>query len=120
MDHPSLQLVYERVYEIFVLAVDAIDNGVSAYPADLTPRYRDQTNLGSRVSHLQPWWNEKYSDGILDSLFEKAVTMTGEELLDRVRYTALAWLPARSIVENALQNRNETGPLFGHIFFLVR
>ena len=102
-------LLYDRIYEIFILAVDAIDNGVSAFPSDLTPRYRDQTNLASRVSHLQPWWNEKYTDNILDTLFEKAVTMTGEELVDRIRYTALAWLPARAIVENALQHRTQTG-----------
>lgn len=50
----------------FIEAIDAIDNGISQYPNDIKPKYRSQTNLSSRVSHLNPAWNQPYESTILD------------------------------------------------------
>ena len=42
----------------FIEAIDAIDNGISQYPTDIKPRYRNRTDLSSRVGALNPWWNQ--------------------------------------------------------------
>lgn len=42
---------------------------------------------------------------MLQECFKKAMTMVGEEFLDRVLYYKTAWLPARVIVEEAVKNR---------------
>ncbi len=47
------------MYENFVKEIDAIDNGVEI--ADVR-RYDITTNLSSRVSYLNPEWNEKGVD----------------------------------------------------------
>jgi len=50
-----------------------------------------------------PWWNQPYDN--LDERFERAVKMVGEEFSEKVLYTGLSWLPARSIVEYVVKNR---------------
>lgn len=42
----------------FIEAIDGIDNGVSQYPTDIQPLYKSRTDLSSRVSHLNPAWNQ--------------------------------------------------------------
>ncbi|KAJ3179021.1 hypothetical protein HDU85_004976 [Gaertneriomyces sp. JEL0708] len=100
---PRVEIVYQKVYEDFVLAFDGIDNGVPKYPADIKPKYRDATNASARVSRLNPWWNEPATN--YQERFMKAVDMVGAEFAERVRYVGLSWLPARSIVETALDER---------------
>lgn len=102
---PNLEKIYDKVYENFMEEIDAIDNGISAYDGE--PRYRINTNLSSRVSHLNPPWNEPNPD--LYEQFLKAMKMTGEEFFDRVHYYATAWLPARELVLTALQKRQKVG-----------
>jgi uncharacterized UPF0160 family protein len=53
-DAEVLELVYQRTYENFILALDAVDNGISQYPADVQPRYTVNTSLPSRVGRLNP------------------------------------------------------------------
>ncbi|KAJ3019854.1 hypothetical protein HKX48_001683 [Thoreauomyces humboldtii] len=101
--NPSLSIVYQKIYDDFVLAFDGIDNGVSQYDASLKPKYRDSTNASSRVGKLNPWWNEKNVD--YQERFMKAVAMVGAEFQDRVKYVALAWLPGRELVVKALADR---------------
>jgi hypothetical protein len=43
----------------FIEGIDAIDNGISQYPAELKPAYKVRTDLSSRVSWLNPPWNMK-------------------------------------------------------------
>ena len=59
---------------IFIIrhGVDAIDNGVSQYPADLKPKYLEMTSLSSRVSRLNSRWNEEVSDDLIYDQFLKA------------------------------------------------
>jgi uncharacterized UPF0160 family protein len=42
----------------FIEAIDGIDNGVMQYPGDIEPKYRNNTDLSSRVRALNPWWNQ--------------------------------------------------------------
>ena len=46
------------VAQEFIEGIDGIDNGVQQYPADIQPRYRNRTDLSSRVGWLNPAWNE--------------------------------------------------------------
>ncbi|XP_041467211.1 MYG1 exonuclease-like isoform X3 [Lytechinus variegatus] len=100
-DDPDVTSIYNKVYENFLQEVDAIDNGINQ--TDEKPRYAVTTNLSSRVAHLNPSWNDTQQD--FESGFLKAVALTGEEFLDRINYYAKVWLPARSVVKTALQDR---------------
>ena len=78
------------------------------YPADIEPAYEEKTGLSSRVGRLNPWWNQKTID--IQARFHKAMEMTGSEFVDRVEYYAFAWIPARSLVIDALDQRFEVHP----------
>ena len=41
--------------------------------------------------------------------FHKAMALVGEELLDRVSYYSDSWLPARSLVKEAISKRKQVG-----------
>jgi hypothetical protein len=41
--------------QVFVEAVDAVDNGVSQWDGTGAPRYINNTTLGARVAALNPW-----------------------------------------------------------------
>ena len=98
-----VSVVFDRVYQSFILEVDAIDNGV---PVASEPAYDISTDLSSRVSHLMPTWNEESSDEILMQRFEEAVALVGQEFLSKVKYYAQVWWPARSLVLQAVQERS--------------
>ncbi|KAF9974440.1 hypothetical protein BGZ65_008727, partial [Modicella reniformis] len=91
----KVELLYNKVYENFIEALDGGDNGISQYPPDIKPRYRIGTALPQRVAGLNPWWNQKDVD--LDAQFMKAVAMTGHDFTDAVRYLGFSWLPARDL-----------------------
>jgi len=57
---------------------------------------------------LNPDWNDENSD--YQSLFEKAVSLTGSEFSDCVNYIWRSWLPARDLVEKAFDQRFEVDP----------
>ena len=108
MTHEHLELIYQRVYNEFILAFDGIDNGVTAYPLDIKPKYLDSTGISSRVRDLNPWWNAPPESVDLYQQFLKAIELTGSEFASKVRYLAHSWLPARSIVESDLKSRFES------------
>jgi len=58
------------------------------------------TNLSSRVGGLNPQWNEADFDE--NALFRSAMAMVGTEFDDKVNYYLRAWWPARSIVQEAV------------------
>ncbi|XP_059473307.1 MYG1 exonuclease [Neocloeon triangulifer] len=93
-----LDILYNKMYETFVMEIDGIDNGVNI--CDGEQRYQIHTNLSSRVGHLNPSWNETDFDE--NALFRAAMAMVGAEFDERVRYYSTAWWPARSIVQEAI------------------
>ncbi|THH03864.1 hypothetical protein EW145_g5947 [Phellinidium pouzarii] len=110
LDSPAVELLWMKLYKEFIEAIDGIDNGVSQYPKDATARYKNRTDLSSRVAWLNPVWNESIVSSEVDALFVKASNMTGEEFFNRLDYYAKAWMPARDTVMSALSTRTSVHP----------
>lgn len=127
-DDAVVGLIYEKVYENFVQEIDAIDNGVNQYDGE--PRYTVSTNISSRVAALNPKWNDKDPDP--ENCFQKAMEMVGAEFLENVNYFKNSWLPARTIVQKAIEDRHKVhssgeiiilegaGPWKDHMFSLEK
>lgn len=100
---PIIPLLHLKLYDDFIEAIDGIDNGIPQYTS--TPAYKSKTDLSSRISYLNPNWNESSNDQDGMIRFEKASKLAGEEFFDRLDYSFKAWLPAREIVLKALEER---------------
>lgn len=114
-DDKQLEALYDKVYENFVEAVDAVDNGISQYDGEA--RYTVSSTLSSRVGFLNPRWNSKSQD--TEEGFKKALKMVGEEFLEQVDFYRSAWLPARELVEEAIKNRHQVDPSGEVLVFTV-
>ncbi|PWN48296.1 metal-dependent protein hydrolase [Violaceomyces palustris] len=104
---PVVDLLYIKLYDDFVEAIDGIDNGIPQFPASTKPAYKSRTDLSARVGYLNPSWNEKWDDQDMMKRFEQASLMAGTEFFNRVDYTYNSWLPARQIVLDALNVRKQ-------------
>lgn len=102
--------LYPLVYNKFVEAVDAIDNGVSQYDTDAPARYANRTDLSSRIGSLNPSWNEEAGPEEQMKRFERGMELAAADFTDCVSYLARSWLPARNIVEEAVSKRTEVHP----------
>lgn len=105
LDTDDLRRVYFQVYDCFMEAVDAIDNGIERYVSNEPPRYESSTDLSSRISRLNPEWNDTNPDH--DKAFRAAMALAGSEFDACVRHVATSWLPARAIVAKAFSSRVE-------------
>jgi len=107
-DAKDTDTVYLAIYKNFMEAVDGIDNGISQWPTEgHQQRYKSSTNLSSRVGNLNPRWNQDSSNAATDAAFQKAMALTGSEFLEAVDYVSKCWLPARSLVQQAIEGRHE-------------
>ncbi|VDM52646.1 unnamed protein product [Angiostrongylus costaricensis] len=93
-------ILYRKIYESFVEAIDAIDNGIPQY--DGIPRYYMHGGLSERVGFLNPHWNEVNVNP--DERFQQAMELVGGEFESTVTYLANVWWPAREIVEKAVDD----------------
>jgi len=108
-------VVYDRVYKGFMEHIDGIDNGVEEYSLSDTEQtavtmqrnYRLTTGLSARVGHCNPKWNENATPEMEHECFKKAMKLTQEEFEQSCVTYAKVWLPARSIVQKAIETRNE-------------
>lgn len=116
-DDSKVNTLWLKLYKEFIEAIDGIDNGISQYPKDIQPRYRNRTDLSSRVSWLNPAWNESVDSDSVDARFEQASQLTGEDFFGRLDYYGKAWLPARDIVLKALSERWNVEPSGRILFF---
>ena len=57
---------YLDIFQDYIEAIDGVDNGVSQYPATLTPAYRSRTDVSARVGWLNPAWNESVDSAAVD------------------------------------------------------
>ncbi|XP_061543871.1 UPF0160 protein MYG1, mitochondrial [Phycodurus eques] len=105
-DDKQLEILYDKLYENFVEEVDGVDNGISQ--CDGEARYAISTTLSARVGHLNPRWNSKSQD--TEEGFKKALALVGEEFLDRLDFYLSCWLPARQVVEEAINERHKVEP----------
>lgn len=133
-------VLWDKVYEEFVEALDAQDNGISVYdPEDtkgLTKRFHDGgVGLGSLVGDLNDSWGEgegeegedggSGGDGANkeekikspeqiqqeeDARFLEASTLMGTVFLRKLNYYHRAWLPARSHVQEVYAARKTHEP----------
>lgn len=101
----NLNSIYAKVYENFVQEVDAIDNGITI--CEGMPKYSINTHLSNRVANLNKKWNHFGEFNDMEA-FEQAVKMIGSEFEETVLYTYQTWLPAKSLVVDALEKRFET------------
>ncbi|KAH8555322.1 metal-dependent protein hydrolase [Umbelopsis sp. PMI_123] len=107
---PKIDVLYPKIYDDFIEALDGNDNGISQYPSDLEPAYKESTSLPSRVGAFNPWWNQSVTEADVDARFEQASQLAGSELRDKLLYTANAWLPARELVKSAFEKRSDVHP----------
>ncbi|KAI5784633.1 metal-dependent protein hydrolase [Geopyxis carbonaria] len=106
VDHPNVDLLYQKLYKEFIEAIDANDNGISAYPADIKPLFNYHSlSLPSQVGALNPNWNTPVDQAGEDERFEKASTLMGEAFVSKLDFYAKAWLPARDILIEAFEKR---------------
>ncbi|PXF44393.1 hypothetical protein BWQ96_05836 [Gracilariopsis chorda] len=100
--------VYNKVYDCFMEAIDAIDNGITMYESSHPPRYESSTDLSSRVAKLNAEWYETNPDQ--DANFLKAMDMAGKEMDECMLHVLKSWLPARSILRSAMKERLSLHP----------
>ena len=127
---PEVSLIYEKIYTEFVEALDAHDNGISAYDpkdtASLKKRFSDSgVTIGSMVSDL----NDDYDNDTInpqndasvfrtpeeiqkeeDTRFLEASKLMGTTFLRKLSYYHRAWLPARNVVQTAYDLRHRCDP----------
>jgi uncharacterized UPF0160 family protein len=109
----NLDLVYNKVYDTLLEALDAIDTGVEMAPEGVKLLYKDSTGLSSRVGRLNPRWNEVDSNGNppdMDERFEVACKICGEDFMSVLSKIVEGDLPAREYVETAVLERMSTDP----------
>lgn len=135
IDHPDVDLLYTKLYEDFVEAIDANDNGISKYNSDELEKagieekfksggitlpalvgdlnHDDPLNPGtSRSTTENPQAEEDYR-------FGQASTLMGNAFLRKLHGAATAWLPARSVVKTAFEQR-DTQHSSGQLLVLPR
>lgn len=122
-DDATVDLIYNKLYTSFIEAVDANDNGISAYDpaalaaAGIEKRFQDGGfTLGAVVSRLNPNWNDPLpsdpaaAQAAEDERFLAASARIGEEFDRDLSYYVRSWLPAREVVESAFKGRKEIDP----------
>ena len=124
VENPDVELVYQKLYDDFVEAIDANDNGISQYDSSALEKagierkfknggislysmvsdlnHEDPLNPGraSRSTPEEPQLEE-------DLRFANASTLMGTSFLRKLHGAATAWLPARSIVKGAFEIRDQ-------------
>ena len=118
-----VELLWKKIYESFIEALDAHDNGISVYDpqavssAGLTKRFSDGGfSLGAMVGRLNPNWNDavpsdpEEAQRQEDERFLAASKRIGEEFERDLDYYVRAWLPAREVVRTAFEKRKEFDP----------
>jgi uncharacterized UPF0160 family protein len=122
-DAEEVSIVWHKIYENFIEALDAHDNGISVYDpkailaAGLEKRFSDGGfTLGAMVSRLNPNWNDAVpgstgaAQAAEDAKFLLASTRIGEEFSRDLDYYTRAWLPAREVVREAYAKRLKYDP----------
>ncbi|KAF7547227.1 hypothetical protein G7046_g9063 [Stylonectria norvegica] len=122
-DSPDVALLYTKLYESFVEALDAHDNGISQYDpkaiaaAGIEKRFSQGSfGLGALVGRLNPNWNDPApadpaaAQAAEDARFLQASQHIGTEFERDLDYYAKAWLPARTVVQQAFDKRTQFEP----------
>lgn len=136
IDHPDVAMLYEKLYDDFVEAVDAHDNGISKYEssklesAGIEKKFSDGgvtlASLVGDMNHEDPLNPEAQSKSTPeqpqaeeDYRFSQASAMMGMAFLRKLHGAVTAWLPARATVKEAFVNRFQNHPS-GRLMVLPR
>ncbi|OAP57301.1 hypothetical protein AYL99_08039 [Fonsecaea erecta] len=136
IDHPDVDLLYRKLYDDFIEAVDANDNGISKYDgsqleqAGVEQRFKDSgitlASLVNDLNHEDPLTlgapsrsTQDQPQAEEDYRFTQASTLMGTAFLRKLHGAATAWLPARAIVKEAFQSRSQQHPS-GQLIVLPR
>ena len=95
--------IIRKLYMNFIMMVDAVDNGINAYPDNLKPKYINNTSYASRIARLNPEWN--VSDVDVNERFKKAWDIAEEELYYHFVHLANGYFIAYDIVHKAVKER---------------
>ncbi|KAL9102592.1 MAG: hypothetical protein Q9163_002272 [Psora crenata] len=116
---PRVDILWKKIYEDFIEALDAHDNGISVYdPADtklLTKRFYDSSiNLGSLVGDLNHDYEEdegargtEEAQEAEDRRFLNASSFMGTTFMRKLNNYWRSWLPARTLVQESYAKRKE-------------
>ncbi|QIW97981.1 hypothetical protein AMS68_003499 [Peltaster fructicola] len=118
----NAELLYQKLYEDFIEAFDANDNGVSAYDpaalrkAGIEKKFSDKgfsiASVVNRYNHMpaqpQPTGESEQSEE--DARFARASAFVGEQFLGELNDKYESWLPARAIVQQAFAERQQYDP----------
>jgi len=108
LSNDNLDIVYVKLYNSLLEALDAIDTGVEISTGEQV--WNDTTGLSSRVGRLNPRWNEVDEEGKKpdpDGRFMDALKLCGEDFLSVMTKIVESDLPAREVVEKAVVQRHE-------------
>lgn len=136
LDHPDVDLLYRKLYDDFVEAVDAHDNGISKYDdgqlgqAGIEKKFKDGgvtlASLVNDFNHEDPLTlgapsksTEEQPQAEEDYRFVQASALMGNAFLRKLHGAATAWLPARIIVKDAFATRATAHPS-GQLLVLPR
>ena len=121
-DSAEVDILWNKLYQDFIEALDAHDNGISVYPPSdtksLQKRFNDSgINLGSLVGDLNDPFEEdekpqtsEEAQAAEDARFLNASSLMGTSFLRKLNYYANAWLPARTLVRETYAARYENDP----------
>ncbi|KAH3898787.1 Myg1p SCDLUD_005123 [Saccharomycodes ludwigii] len=116
-DEKMLDVLYNKIYDDFIESVDANDNGVSAYPSSIEPGFKNGLlTLPGVISSMNPNWNHPdQSDAHFDKCFLEASKFIGDIFVRYVKNLGESWYPAKTIVEESINNRFTVDPERGAI-----
>mmetsp|Transcript_59511 Transcript_59511/g.159414 ORF Transcript_59511/g.159414 Transcript_59511/m.159414 type:complete len:356 (-) Transcript_59511:50-1117(-) len=103
-DEKDTEALWAELYDRFLEGVDGIDNGVEVCEG-AQRRYKESSDLSSRVGRLNPLWSEASDHEDQCKRFEVASALCGAEFLDVLGELVAGWLPARPLVREALEKR---------------
>ncbi|MCJ1350934.1 MAG: hypothetical protein MMC33_000916 [Icmadophila ericetorum] len=126
---PEVDILYNKIYDEFIEAIDANDNGISVYDpvetAHIQKRFNDHgVSLASLISDLnnefdpsaEPALPKDVSEppkdpkALEDARFLQASKLIGNTFLRKLHYYTHTWLPTRTTVHAAYHSRLETDP----------
>lgn len=117
VDDAAVTLVWKRLYESLIEALDGHDNGISAltFAPDQPPPQRNFSEagftLGALVGAFNPSWNTPVpsdpaeAQAAEDARFLEASAAIGGHFSRELSYTVRSWLPAREVVAAAFAAR---------------
>lgn len=100
----ELDIFYDKLYTELIEEFDAVDNGISAWPATLEPAFKvGATTVFARVERLNPEWNEEQNETVtnvrpIQTILDCAYVCVLMQSM--VEHTIMAWFPTFSLLFN--------------------